>query len=92
MHRNRSLCDIQLVTDDGTIIYGHKIVLASVSEYFNSMLSHFGESNRNIVKMRDFNSTALQLLIEYMYTSKIEIHEKNVKVYLNCFLFVFNVL
>lgn len=31
--RNEVLCDIKLETDDGTIVYGHKVVSASATQY-----------------------------------------------------------
>jgi len=80
--RDDILCDISLLTDDGTIVHGHKIVLASTSPYFCAMFTNFEESNKNLVHLRQVDSTALILLIDFIYTAQIMITKENVQVYL----------
>lgn len=74
------LCDIRLETDDGCIIYGHKVILASVCSYFRSMFSSFEESTKNHVYMRDMDSNALKSLVDYIYTAQIMITVDNAPV------------
>jgi len=74
------LCDIRIETDDGTIIFGHKVVLISASTYFCENFTGFNESNIDHIHIRELDSTVLQLLINYIYTGEIIITEGNVKV------------
>ncbi|XP_060879023.1 ring canal kelch homolog isoform X2 [Metopolophium dirhodum] len=72
-------CDIQLKADDDTIVFGHKIVLMSASHYFQVMFTNFSECNKDIVYIRDVKSTILKLIVDYFYTRKIVISDKNVQ-------------
>lgn len=78
--RDEVLCDIKLETDDGTIVYGHKVVLASTSPYFLAMFTSFEESSKDHVVIRELDSSALKLLVDYMYTAEIMVTEDNVQV------------
>jgi len=78
--RNDSFCDIKLQTDDGTIIYGHKNILASATPYFKAMFSSFGEINKDLLNITKLDSTILKLLIDYIYTGEIMITQENVQV------------
>lgn len=78
--RDEVSCDIKLKTDDGTLIFGHKVVLASASPYFHAMFRNFAETNKDIVVLRQFDSTTLQLLVEFIYSGKIMITENNAQV------------
>ncbi|XP_026808340.1 ring canal kelch homolog [Rhopalosiphum maidis] len=82
--RNRDdiFCDVKLQTDDGTIVFGHKNILASATPYFNAMFSSFAESNKDLVNIGKVDSTILQLLIDYIYTGEIMITQENVQVVL----------
>ncbi|XP_050060154.1 ring canal kelch homolog [Aphis gossypii] len=81
-NKNDRFCDIKLQTDDGTVIYGHKNILASATPYFNAMFSNFGESNKDLVNIKKLDSTILKLLIDYIYTGKIMITRENAQVVL----------
>jgi len=74
------LCDISLITDDGTKVFGHKNVLMAASPYFCAMFKNFDESNKNLVNIRGLDSTALELLLNYIYTGEIMVTEENVQV------------
>ncbi|XP_022169376.1 kelch-like protein 2 isoform X2 [Myzus persicae] len=43
------------------------------------MVQYFDESNKDVVNIRDFDSTALQLLVDYIYTGEILVSDKNVQ-------------
>lgn len=79
--RDEVLCDIKLETDDGTIVFGHKVVLASTSQYFHAMFTSFEESNKDHVIIRELDSIALKLLVDFIYTAQIMVTEDNVQVY-----------
>lgn len=78
--RNEVFCDIKLETDDGIIVYGHKVVLASATPYFCAMFTNFEESKKDHVFLRELDSTALQLIVDYIYTARIVVTKDNVKV------------
>lgn len=81
--RDKVLCDIKLETDDGTLVYGHKAVLASASPYFHAMFTSFEESNKDLVVIKELDSTALVLLVDFIYTAQIMVTEENVQVKIN---------
>ncbi|XP_060872833.1 LOW QUALITY PROTEIN: kelch-like protein 3 [Metopolophium dirhodum] len=82
LRNDEVFCDIKLETDDNKIIFAHKVVLASASPYFHAMFTNFAESNHDLVVMKQFDSTALQLLVDFIYSGKILITEDNVLVLL----------
>ncbi|XP_060849312.1 ring canal kelch homolog isoform X2 [Rhopalosiphum padi] len=81
-NQDDNFCDIKLLTDDGTIVFGHKSILASATPYFKAMFSSFAESNKDLVIIRKLDSTILQLLIDYIYTGEIMITQEIVQVVL----------
>ncbi|XP_060871864.1 kelch-like protein 2 isoform X2 [Metopolophium dirhodum] len=83
LRKDKILCDIKLETDDGEVIFGHKVVLASASPYFLAMFTNFSEKNQDQVAIRQLDSSALQLLIDFVYSGEISITEKNVQVLLS---------
>ncbi|XP_060871862.1 kelch-like protein 2 [Metopolophium dirhodum] len=82
LREDEFFCDINLETDDGGSIFGHKVVLASASPYFQAMFTNFSEKNQEVVVIRELNSSVLQLLIDFIYSGKIIVTESNVQVLL----------
>ncbi|RIA98960.1 concanavalin A-like lectin/glucanase domain-containing protein [Glomus cerebriforme] len=63
--------DIALKCSDGKIIYGCKAILATRSDFFYSYI--FTKSkNNNKFSFDDINSTAMKIILEFLYTSKVE--------------------
>ncbi|KAF0705009.1 ring canal kelch isoform X2, partial [Aphis craccivora] len=79
LRKQKVLCDIRIETDDGTIIFGHKVVLISVSTYFREILTGFIENNIDHIHIRKIDSTFLKLLINFIYTGEITVTEGNAK-------------
>ncbi|XP_029346584.1 ring canal kelch homolog [Acyrthosiphon pisum] len=79
LRKDEILCDIKLKTDDGGVIFGHKVVLASACPYFLAMFTHFSEKNQDQVTISQLDSSALQLLIDFIYSGEILITENNVQ-------------
>ncbi|XP_016658264.1 ring canal kelch homolog isoform X1 [Acyrthosiphon pisum] len=79
LRKDTVLCDIQLKTDDDTIVFAHKVVLVSASSYFHKIFTNLDECNKNLVNITELDSTVLQLLINYIYTGEILVTKKNVK-------------
>lgn len=63
-------------------IPAHKMVLASCSPYFYAMFTGFDfeESRQDKITVQGVDFHALQLLVEYVYTSIVEVTEDNVQV------------
>lgn len=78
--RDDVLCEIKLRTDDGKMVIGHRVVLVSASPYFHAMFTSIDESNTIIFDIRYLDSTALQLLVDYIYTGEIIVTKQNVQV------------
>ncbi|XP_037957159.1 ring canal kelch protein isoform X2 [Teleopsis dalmanni] len=81
MRKKNILCDVILVADD-IEIHAHKMVLAACSPYFCAMFTGFEESKQTRIALKGIDYRALELLIEYVYTSTVEVNEDNVQVLL----------
>lgn len=81
MRKQKQLCDVILVADD-VEIHAHRMVLASCSPYFYAMFTSFEESRKARITLQSVDARALELLIDYVYTSNVEVNEDNVQVLL----------
>lgn len=73
------LCDISLRAEADTYPV-HKVVMAAVSPYFNAMFCRAGmrECNMMEIPLQGVRSCILKMVIEFAYTSEINISEANV--------------
>lgn len=90
-HRQSSkdlFCDVRLVIRN-TRIPAHKMILSAASPYFYAMFadSNFNEANQGEVKIGGVEYDSLKPLIDYVYTSSIELSDGNVEVSLDTNLF-----
>jgi kelch-like protein 2/3 len=89
LHRQNLLCDVTLVADS-IEVPAHKMVLAACSPYFSAMFTSFEESKQERITLQGVDSQALQLLVEYVYSSEVHVTEENVqvcyKIKMYCFL------
>ncbi|XP_060870526.1 ring canal kelch homolog isoform X2 [Metopolophium dirhodum] len=81
LRENKVFCDIELETDDGTIVFGHKNVLVSASPYFHAMFTRFEESTKDHVVIKEIDSTILKLLVDFIYNGKITVTLENVQLH-----------
>lgn len=81
MRKQNLLCDVTLVADS-IEVPAHKMVLAACSPYFYAMFTSFEESKQERITLQGVDSQALQLLIEYVYSSEVHVTEENVQVLL----------
>lgn len=63
------------------------MVLATASQYFHSMFTHLKEKNQDLLVIRELNSTALQLLLNFIYSGEIVVTENNVQVIIDKVLY-----
>ena len=71
--------DIVLVAGDKKIP-AHKVIISSLSDYFNAMFSNdLSEAQQQVVTINNIEADALEALINYAYTAKLEIKVNNVE-------------
>lgn len=77
LKENEKLCDIILKVGDDSV-KAHRVVLAAASPYFHAMFTgDMLESRQDEVALYGVEFKALELLINYCYSGKIEITTKN---------------
>ena len=78
---NDAVCtDIELRSNDGYTEKCHKLILCASSPYFHAMFtSGLSECRSKSVLLKDMDGSTLKLLLQFMYTSKIEITTENVQ-------------
>lgn len=79
LYMKNELCDVVLVVDEHEI-KAHRVVLAANSVYFYSMFTtDMCESVQERISLRGIEYEAVELLVNFCYTSTITITEKNVQ-------------
>jgi len=74
-----ALCDVTIKVGEESFP-AHKVVLASASSYFQAMFTTgLREERENIVELHDVDSFSVSILLDFIYTSKIEIISENVQ-------------
>uniref|UniRef100_A0AAY4E8W3 BTB domain-containing protein n=1 Tax=Denticeps clupeoides TaxID=299321 RepID=A0AAY4E8W3_9TELE len=82
LRSRKMLCDVYLVAGN-VEVPAHKVVLSSCSAYFCAMFTgDMSESKAQRVEIRDMDGETLSILVDYIYTSEIEVSEDNVQVLL----------
>ena len=91
LRKDDILCDVT-ITVGGRKIHAHKVVLAATCPYFKTMFTGglFSESKKGDVTIREVDEEAMETLIDFCYTSSIEVKENNVQDLLAaaCFLLI----
>lgn len=79
LRRSSELCDVCLLVG-GSRVYAHKIILSASSPYFRAMFTgELAESKQDKITIRDIDETAMEMLVDFCYTSKITVDEKSVQ-------------
>ena len=76
--RNNELCDVTFIVN-GKELSAHRVVLAACSQYFESMfIGEFSEPLDEPIVIEELSDDSLEMMIDFAYTSRIKITEKNV--------------
>ena len=82
LQKRRELCDVVLLVGNKRIL-AHRVVLSACSPYFHAMFtSELIETRRTEVPILDIDDVAMELLVNFCYSSEITIEENNVQVLL----------
>ncbi|KAM3914599.1 kelch repeat and BTB domain-containing protein 8 [Leptodactylus fuscus] len=80
MYDEGQLTDIVVEVDHGIHFACHRNVLAAISPYFRSMFtSGLTECTRKEVRLVGIDADSMQLVLNYAYTSRIQLTEANVQ-------------
>ncbi|XP_043473536.1 ring canal kelch homolog [Leptopilina heterotoma] len=82
MRKQNLLCDVILIADSGIEVPAHKMILAACSPYFYAMFTSFEERDQDKITLQGVDHSALELLVEYVYSSEVYVTEDNVQVLL----------
>lgn len=73
LYETRTGADVELVLDNDVRLRVHKAVLAARSQFFSQMFtSHFAESAAREVQLTGFSSGAVQALVQFFYSGRLE--------------------
>ncbi|KAA8577400.1 hypothetical protein FQN60_018726 [Etheostoma spectabile] len=76
LRKHRELCDVVLVVG-AKKIYAHRVILSACSPYFRAMFTgELAESRQTEVVIRDIDERAMELLIDFAYTSQVTVEEE----------------
>ena len=76
--KTEKLCDVTLVVD-GDIFHVHRVVLASVSQYFMAMFTGgILESRKEVIELNGVTATGLKACLECVYSGELDLSLENV--------------
>ncbi|MCL4127250.1 UNVERIFIED_CONTAM: hypothetical protein GTU68_060600, partial [Idotea baltica] len=79
LQKRRELCDVVLMVGSRKI-FAHRVILSACSPYFHAMFtSELLEARQTEVPIRDIDEHAVDLIVNFCYTSEITIEESNVQ-------------
>ncbi|XP_063675538.1 kelch-like protein 20 [Bolinopsis microptera] len=82
LRKKRCFCDVLIAVEECDIS-AHRLVLAASSSYFYAMFTNdLHESTSKKIEIKNVDSQTMQNLVNYAYTSQIEIRKDNVQVLL----------
>ncbi|XP_049515170.1 kelch-like ECH-associated protein 1 isoform X2 [Dermacentor silvarum] len=77
--RDRKLCDVEIDASGEGVVQAHRVVLAAAIPYFRAMFtSNLRESQTHRVSIKDVGLRAMELIVRFAYTGRIEVDERNV--------------
>merc|ERR1712126_289093 len=82
MWNNNDLSDVTLVTGDDQQIRAHRIILSSSSQFFKNIFQKHPHHNP-LLYLKDIDSNFLERILEFIYTGKCDIEQRNVVEFLS---------
>ena len=80
LREHNGLCDVSLSAEGATPIPAHRVILAAGSPYFNAMFTNIHrESFASRINLNSIDSSTLRVLVDFIYSSSLEITEGNVQ-------------
>ncbi|XP_054724682.1 kelch-like protein 18 [Uloborus diversus] len=77
--RDGKLCDVTLKVEN-RLFYAHRIILAGTIPYFRAMFTNdMIESKQTEINIKDIDPDAVELLINFAYSGKVQISTSNVQ-------------
>ena len=71
LRKRKELCDVVLIVSKRKIL-AHRVILSACSPYFHAMFTgELQESRQAEVEIRDIDEHAMELLVDFAYTSHI---------------------
>ena len=81
LRRDEDFFDVTLISDDESKLSAHKVVLASCSSFFKSVLRATNTSNP-IIYLSGINSQNLRFMLDYMYQGEVQIFQEDLDLFL----------
>ncbi|RWS03726.1 kelch-like protein diablo [Dinothrombium tinctorium] len=82
LRKRRELCDVVLIVGNRKILV-HRVVLSACSPYFYAMFTgELQESRQTEIVIQEIDEHAMEMLVDFAYTSHIVVEESNVQVLL----------
>ena len=79
LRERQDLCDVTICAEDKDFL-AHKVILAASSPYFHAMFTNnHRESVENTIHLNGIDASTLELLLNFIYSSSLEIQEENVQ-------------
>nr|XP_039267693.1 kelch-like protein 28 [Styela clava] len=79
LRKHENLCDVSLCVG-GCQLSAHKVVLSACSPYFKAMFTQdMAEKNQSYVTFHCVNVDAMEMIIDFAYTGKLQVTASNVQ-------------
>ena len=77
LRKTCQFCDVVILSQGGKH-FAHRVILAAASNFFRIMLQRdFKETRSGVINIPDANCTTMDRILEYLYTSSIDINDEN---------------
>jgi len=84
LRKQEDLYDVTLVTDDQKQFCSHKIVLASSSDYFQSIIRNSKNQNLNVfIVLSGVESKELEHILDYIYDGEVQLFQHDLDKFLD---------
>ena len=81
LRKENDFYDVTLVSEDDQIIRGHKLVLASSSDFFKKIFKVTKQAE-SIIYLTGINQKNLNFIMEYIYLGEVQIYQEDIDSFL----------